>query len=180
MGYRLSKIYTRTGDNGTTALSNGQRIAKHDLRVEVLGTLDELNCHLGVLRTHEIPGDIDKQLLNMQHILFEFGGEISLPDYVRINAADIEVLEKNLDALNANLQPLQEFLLPGGTPAAAACHLSRAVCRRAERLLVALAERESVNPESIRYLNRLSDWLFVVARVLAGEHAVMWQKRDLL
>jgi cob(I)alamin adenosyltransferase len=178
MGYRLSKIYTRTGDNGTTALSDGLRISKHDLRVEVLGTLDELNCHLGVLRTHDITEDISAHLLNIQHLLFECGGEISLPDYVRINAADVAALEKNLDALNANLEPLQEFLLPGGTPAAAACHLSRAVCRRAERLLVALAERETINPESVRYLNRLSDWLFVAARILAGEQAVMWRKRD--
>jgi cob(I)alamin adenosyltransferase len=177
MGNRLSRIYTRTGDDGTTGLSDGTRTAKDSLRIEAIGTVDELNSAIGVLLSHEPPTEIVATLTAIQHTLFDLGGELSLPGTATLTAEHVTELEHRLDELNADLAPLKEFILPGGTPAAAACHLARAVCRRAERRAWHLADAEQVNPVSIRYLNRLSDLLFVLARQLnktAGVPDVFW------
>lgn len=178
MGHRLSKIYTRTGDNGMTGLSDGQRIDKDSLRIEAIGTVDELNSHFGAILTYDIPNDTRECLISIQHELFDMGGELSMPGHELIQAKHTEGLEKRLDSFNANLPPLKEFILPGGSPAAASCHIARAVCRRAERRMASLAREESVNPQILTYLNRLSDLLFVIARCLArqnGGQEVLWQ-----
>ncbi|MDE2088551.1 MAG: cob(I)yrinic acid a,c-diamide adenosyltransferase [Gammaproteobacteria bacterium] len=180
MGHRLSKIYTRTGDKGTTGLGDGTRVAKDSPRVETYGTLDELNSVLGVVLAHELPETIRAALTRIQHELFDLGGELSIPGQRVIVPEHVQRLERELDAFNADLPPLKEFILPGGSPAAAACHLARAVCRRAERRVVSLARAETVNGEAIVYLNRLSDLLFVIARVLAraqGGTEVLWQRQ---
>jgi cob(I)alamin adenosyltransferase len=179
MGNRLSKIYTRTGDDGTTGLGDGARVAKDNPRVEAYGTVDEANSALGlVLSAPHLPPDIRRCLTEVQHDLFDLGGELCIPGHVMINAAHIERLEKELDAFNEGLPPLKEFILPGGGQAAAACHLARAICRRAERRCWSLARVESVSPEALKYLNRLSDLLFVAARVLArgGDGEVVWRR----
>jgi cob(I)alamin adenosyltransferase len=179
MGHRLSKIYTRTGDKGTTGLGDGSRVDKDSLRVEAYGTVDELNSSIGLLAAHNLPEFIRPELIDIQHDLFDIGGELSIPGHNTVTDKQVERLEVCLDRLNAELPPLQEFILPGGAPEAAACHLARTVCRRAERRVVSLAREEAVNMASQRYLNRLSDLLFVVARVLnqsAGVEDVLWQR----
>jgi cob(I)alamin adenosyltransferase len=181
MGHRLSRIYTRTGDDGSTGLGDGMRVPKEHLRVEAYGTVDEANSAVGmVLAVAGLPGDVVDCLTAVQHELFELGGELCMPGHRAISDADVERLEQVLDRFNEALPPLKEFILPGGGPAAAACHLARTVARRAERRVWALSRVESVAPEVARYLNRLSDLLFVVARVLARHESgseVLWNKR---
>jgi cob(I)alamin adenosyltransferase len=168
VGHRLSKIYTRTGDDGTTGLASGERIDKCDERVETFGDVDEVNSAIGiVLAEPQLPEKVRACLTRLQHELFDLGAELAMPDYVRILAAHVVKLENDLDDFNAVLPPLKEFVLPGGNRAAAVCHLARAVCRRAERRAWAAAKITPLNPEALRYLNRLSDLLFVVARTLA-------------
>jgi cob(I)alamin adenosyltransferase len=178
LGNRLSKIYTRTGDDGTTGLAGGERVDKCDPRVEAAGAVDEANSAIGVLLAEpDLPAEIVGPLHRVQHELFEIGAQISLPTYVKIAAAHVATLEQELDALNATLPPLAEFVLPGGTRAAALCHAARTVCRRAERRAWAVTKQRTLNPELLRYLNRLSDLLFVMARVLArrdGGREVLW------
>jgi len=178
MGHRLTKIYTRTGDKGETGLGDGSRIAKDSPRIEVIGDVDELNSHLGAVLACDIPEPVQECLEDVQHDLFHLGGELSTPGRKAIVAANVSALEEILDGFNAGLPPLKEFILPGGGPGAAACHLARAVCRRAERHMVALARAEAINPQAQRYLNRLSDLLFVLARILvweAGGTDVLWE-----
>jgi cob(I)alamin adenosyltransferase len=181
MGNRLSKIYTRTGDDGTTGLGDGSRVPKENLRVEAYGTVDEANSAIGViLSVGTLPAPIAHCLTEVQHDLFDLGGELCIPGHRMIEAAHVERLEADLDGLNESLPPLKEFILPGGGPAAAACHVARAVCRRAERRCWSLARTESVSIETLKYLNRLSDLLFVLARVLARhEHGseVIWRRK---
>jgi cob(I)alamin adenosyltransferase len=170
LGHRLSKIYTRTGDDGTTGLANGERVAKSDARVEAYGDVDETNSALGVLLAEpSLPEAVRSCLTRVQHELFDVGAELSLPGYRRIGAAHVADLERDLDALNAALPPLVEFVLPGGNRAAALCHVARTICRRAERRAWTAAKTAPLNDEMLRYLNRLSDLLFVAARVLARE-----------
>ncbi len=180
MGNRLSKIYTRTGDQGSTGLGDGTRVPKENPRVEAYGTVDEANSAIGVvLATDGLAPGIRECLTRIQHDLFDLGGELCIPGHRMMSAAQIERLERELDAFNADLPPLQEFILPGGGPAAAACHLARAVCRRAERRCWSLARTEDVAPDALKYLNRLSDLLFVVARVLARQAQggdVVWRR----
>ena len=179
MGNRLSKIYTRTGDDGSTGLGDGTRVAKNSLRVEAYGTVDEANSALGVvLSAPHLPPEIRRCLTEIQHDLFDLGGELCIPGHVMITAAHTGRLEMELDALNAGLPPLKEFILPGGGPAAAACHLARTIARRAERHVWTLAKAEPVSAEVPKYLNRLSDLLFVMARVLARHERgteVLWR-----
>jgi len=181
MGNRLSKIYTRTGDDGSTGLADGSRIGKNALRVEALGTVDELNCHIGVLIEALDEGDtLSPILLRIQHHLFDLGGECAIPGSCAIGDDHIQWLEQTLDQHNEALPPLKNFILPGGSPAAAQCHLARAVCRRAERILVALGHEDTMNHLSRHYLNRLSDLLFVFARVLArrsGAREILWDQK---
>lgn len=174
---RLTRIYTRTGDDGTTRLAEGPRVPKDSARIEAIGTLDELNSHLGVVLTHDLPEAVRRCLAQVQNDLFDLGGELSVPGRTAVDANYVSRLERQLDAFNANLPTLREFILPGGSPAAAACHVARSVCRRAERRLVACARSEKFNPQVLAYVNRLSDLLFVLARVLAREqgHEVYWQ-----
>lgn len=179
MGNRLSKIYTRTGDDGTTGLGDGARVAKDDARVEAYGTVDEVNSHVGViLAVPGIPAAISRCLTEIQHDLFDLGGELCIPGHRAIRAEHVERLEATLDGFNDTLPALKDFILPGGGPAAAACHVARTVCRRAERRVWTLAHGSDVAPEVAHYLNRLSDLLFVIARVLARhEHGteVLWR-----
>lgn len=178
MGHRLSKIYTRTGDDGTTGLGDGSRVKKTNPRVEAMGAVDELNSIVGILLTQDVPEDIRAPLTDIQHELFDLGGELSIPGRNAITEGQIQRLETTLDQLNASLSPLKEFILPGGTQASATCHLARAVCRRAERRAHALSEVEKINVAGVKYLNRLSDLLFVMARVLnarSGRGDVLWQ-----
>ncbi|MFO1506038.1 MAG: cob(I)yrinic acid a,c-diamide adenosyltransferase [Lysobacterales bacterium] len=178
MGNRLSKIYTRTGDDGTTGLGDGSRLPKDAPRVAAYGTVDELNSTIGVVLACDLPDAIRESLTQIQHDLFDLGGELSTPGMTLVEAGDIDRLEHTLDALNAGLPPLKEFILPGGGMAAAHCHVARTVCRRAERAIVTLAHTEPVRAEARRYLNRLSDLLFVMSRVLArasGHGEVLWQ-----
>lgn len=178
MGNRLTRIYTRTGDDGSTGLGSGDRVAKDSARVEAYGTVDELNSTIAVLMaTAGVPADISDCLRHIQHQLFDLGGELSVPGHQAIDDDMVTALENLLDHYNENLPPLKDFVLPGGNPAAASCHLARTVCRRAERRAWSLARVEAVNPASLRYLNRLSDLLFVLARVLARQHGgseVLW------
>jgi cob(I)alamin adenosyltransferase len=178
MGNRLSKIYTRTGDDGTTGLGDGQRVPKDDSRVEAYGTVDELNSVVGMLlAVADLPQTIRSCLTSIQHELFDLGGELCIPGHRIITAEHVVRLELVLDELNEGLPALKEFILPSGGPATAACHLARAVSRRAERRVWTLARRESVNPEAAKYLNRLSDLLFVMARVLVRHERgaeVLW------
>jgi len=181
MGNRLSKIYTRTGDKGTTGLGTGERVDKDDLRVETFGTVDELNSIIGLVLASELDGAVRDCLTRTQHELFDLGGELCMPGYTLIPDACVEQLEADLDRFNEDLPPLKDFILPGGSEAAARCHLARTVCRRAERLMVSLSKVEDVNEVSLRYLNRLSDLLFVIARTLAranGGAEVLWVHGD--
>jgi cob(I)alamin adenosyltransferase len=177
MGHRLSRIYTRTGDAGTTGLADGSRVDKDCARMEALGDVDELNSLIGAVLLQPLPETVRELLVDVQHGLFDVGGELAIPRSQTLSAAYVERLEGALDALNAELPPLKEFILPGGGAGAVAAHVARAACRRAERRLVALARAEPVNEHSRRYLNRLSDLLFVVARVLARADAgeVYWE-----
>ncbi len=178
MGNRLSKIYTRTGDDGTTGLGDGSRVGKDSLRVSAYGTIDELNSAIGIVLACEVPADIRETLIRIQHELFNLGGELCIPGMALVHDSDIERLERELDGFNEDLPVLKEFILPGGGMAAAQCHLARTIARRAERGVVSLARVESVRGEATRYLNRLSDLLFVIARVLARACAhgeVLWQ-----
>ena len=179
MGNRLSKIYTRTGDDGTTGLGDGARVPKTSLRVEAMGAVDELNSVIGLLIAASSPGSIQETLSAVQHTLFDIGGEISLPGQELLNNEQVTQIENALDRMNEALSPLKDFILPGGTQPAGLCHLARSVCRRAERRLLVLAEQQSVSNASTKYLNRLSDLLFVMARHLngmAGVADVLWQK----
>ncbi len=180
MANRLSKIYTRTGDNGTTGLGDGTRVAKDSLRIEAMGDVDELNSVIGLMLTETVPDILIDTLTQIQHDLFNLGGEICIPDYVILQQANIDNLEEAIDTLNDELAPLKEFILPGGTKAAAFCHLARTVCRRAERKLITLARDEKVTGISLKYLNRLSDLLFVLCRIInkeAGVSDVLWQNK---
>jgi cob(I)alamin adenosyltransferase len=177
MGNRLSKIYTRTGDDGSTGLGDGTRTGKDSPRVDAYGTVDEANSCIGLVLASDLPTDVADLLTAIQHQLFDLGGELCIPGHSAIFDADIERLEQRLDAFNEPLPPLKDFILPGGGEAAARCHVARTVVRRAERECVALSRIEPVRPEAIRYLNRLSDLLFVLARVLArasGHGEVLW------
>ena len=181
----LNRIYTRTGDTGTTGLASGERRKKHDLRVEAYGTVDETNACVGLARLHT-EGEVDAMLSRIQNELFDLGADLATPETekplpyepLRILDAQVERLEREIDRLNEALSPLRSFVLPGGSPAAAALHLARTVCRRAERLVVALAEKpgEAVSPAAIKYLNRLSDFLFVASRFVndRGGGDVLW------
>ena len=177
MGNRLSKIYTRTGDDGTTGLGDGRRVDKDSARVEAYGTVDEANSAIGLVLAAPAPENVRVLLTAVQHQLFDLGGELCIPGHAAIFDADIERLEQRLDEFNADLPALKDFILPGGGEAAARCHVARTVVRRAEREAVALSRLEEVRPEAVRYLNRLSDLLFVLARVLArdsGHGEVVW------
>lgn len=176
MGNRLSKITTRTGDAGTTGLAGQARIAKHAPRIAAIGDVDELNCALGLLACHELPAAVSTLLQEVQNTLFNVGGELAMPGMQIHRPEALEALEAGVDALNAELPPLKEFVIPGGNPAAASAHMARAVCRRAERSLWALHADDPIRPELPQYLNRLSDWLFVVARTLMTEPERQWRK----
>jgi cob(I)alamin adenosyltransferase len=178
MGHRLSKITTRTGDAGETGLGDGKRVSKDSARVAALGELDELNSSIGVLLAEDVPQELRAVLEQVQHDLFDLGGELSIPGHALLKPQQVENLEKQLAAWNADLAPLKEFILPGGSRAAAAAHLARTVCRRAERSVVALGKKETVGESARQYLNRLSDLLFVAGRVLnraAGRGDVQWR-----
>lgn len=178
MAHRLSKITTRTGDRGETGLGDGSRVAKSSPRVQALGDIDELNSAIGLIVAEEPPAEIAEALNEIQHDLFDLGGEVSIPGHTMLGEAQVERLEARIEAWNAELAPLREFILPGGTRAAAAAHLARTICRRAERSLVHLNEKEKVNAPALRYLNRLSDLLFIAGRRLnraAGRGDVQWR-----
>jgi cob(I)alamin adenosyltransferase len=177
LGHRLSKIYTRTGDAGTTGLADGSRVAKNSPRINTLGDIDELNSLIGAVLVHDLDPDLRDIFTNIQHALFDIGGELAIPGAVTVTAQYVETLEQALDSYNGKLPPLKEFILPGGGPGAVATHIARAVCRRAERAMVSLGEETPVNEHSRRYVNRLSDFLFVIARVLARaeDGEVYWQ-----
>jgi cob(I)alamin adenosyltransferase len=179
MGYRLSKIYTRTGDAGTTGLGDGSRVGKDAPRVAALGDVDELNAVIGLLLCDPLPDEVRTLLIGVQHDLFDLGGELSVPGGSFLKDTQPTRLETAIDRFNGELAPLKEFILPGGTRAAALTHHARTVCRRAERAVVALAHNETVSEPARQYLNRLSDLLFVLARWLnkhAGCSDVLWQK----
>lgn len=177
MGNRLSKIYTRTGDDGSTGLGDGSRVAKDSARVSAYGTVDEANSAIGIVLACDIPETVRTALVSVQHQLFDLGGELCIPGHSAIFDADIQRLEDTLDGFNADLPALKDFILPGGGMAAAQAHLARTITRRAEREVVTLSHLDAVRPEAIRYLNRLSDLLFVLCRVLArhsGHGEVLW------
>jgi cob(I)alamin adenosyltransferase len=178
MGDRLTSIYTRGGDAGRTGLANGQRVEKTSLRIEAIGTVDELNSAIGVVLAYPIPAEVKACLGEVQQELFDLGGELSMPGAELLQAQCTQRLEHSLDEFNSALPTLKEFILPGGGLAASSCHLARAICRRAERRIIALGQSEPINEASRTYLNRLSDLLFVVCRVLArhaGEQEVYWR-----
>jgi cob(I)alamin adenosyltransferase len=179
MGNRLTKIYTRTGDDGTTGLADGRRIDKDSPRMEAIGCVDELNSIIGMVLCHDIPDAISDYLTIIQHDLFDLGGELAIPDYTIMNAQHTQALEQWLDKLNQDLPPLKEFILPAGGKATSSCHLARSVCRRTERRCVSLNRDETLNAAILTYLNRLSDLLFVIARSLAraeGGQEVYWNR----
>jgi cob(I)alamin adenosyltransferase len=180
MGNRLSKIYTRTGDDGSTGLGDGSRVAKDSLRVSAYGTVDEANSCIGVVLAQDgVTSEIRECLTRVQHQLFDLGGELCIPGMALIQDGDVDALERDLDSLNDPLPALKDFILPGGSAAAAHCHVARTVARRAEREVIGLGRVEDVRPQVIRYLNRLSDLLFVMARVLArnsGVGEVLWDR----
>ena len=177
MANRLSKIYTRTGDSGTTGLGDGTRVAKDSLRVVAMGDVDELNSVIGMMLCEPIPERVTAVLVRIQHDLFDMGGEICMPGYAMIKAERVTALEAQLDQWNDTLTPLKEFILPGGSRAASYCHLARTVCRRAERQMTTLNSQEKITEISLQYINRLSDLLFVLCRILnkeAGVPDVLW------
>jgi cob(I)alamin adenosyltransferase len=178
MGHRLSKIYTRTGDDGSTGLGDGSRTQKDSPRVEAFGTVDELNSLIGLLLSHSLPSKISDFLSGIQHDLFDLGGEICVPGREALTPDYVARIETALDNYNAELTPLKEFILPGGSQPAALCHVIRTVCRRAERRLISLNREQLVSVQAICYLNRLSDFFFVLARYLnfeQGKNDVLWQ-----
>ncbi len=179
MGNRLSKIATRTGDAGTTGLGDGSRIDKDGLRVHAMGDVDELNSHIGALICEDIPDLMKQELFSIQHDLFDMGGELCIPGYTLITEAQVLRLDALLAKYNADLPPLKDFILPGGSRAAAMAHVCRTVCRRAERVIVSVGKSEQINEAPRQYMNRLSDLLFVLSRVLnryAGGSDVLWEK----
>jgi cob(I)alamin adenosyltransferase len=179
MARRLTRIYTRTGDDGSTGLANGSRVPKDDVRLEAIGAVDELNSAVGLVLAEPIPPSLRATLAPIQHDLLDIGGELSLPGHTLLDQGHVERLERELERLNSILPALQDFVLPGGTRAAAAAHLARTICRRAERRLVALGRRDTLAPILLHYLNRLSDLLFVAARSLnqeAGEGEAIWEQ----
>jgi cob(I)alamin adenosyltransferase len=179
MGHRLSKIVTRTGDAGTTGLGDGARVTKDSVRIDAIGEIDELNSTIGLLLTEPLPEPVATCLTSVQHDLFDLGGELSVPGYTAVTDAHVARLEEDVERFNADLGPLKEFILPGGTRAAGIAHVARTVCRRAERALVRMAASEPVSDPARRYLNRLSDLLFVLGRTVnraAGRPDVLWQK----
>jgi cob(I)alamin adenosyltransferase len=181
MGHRLTKIYTRTGDTGETGLGDGSRVPKDSQRVHALGEVDELNSAIGLLLAEELPAGVRAALAGIQHDLFDLGGEVCIPGHASMSERQVSRLEALLDDYNRDLPPLKEFILPGGTRAASLAHLARTVCRRAERALVALARAEPVGTTARKYLNRLSDLLFVLGRVLnraGGGSDVLWQRQE--
>lgn len=177
MGNRLSKIVTRTGDDGTTGLADGTRVSKDNARISSLGSIDELSSHLGVLLAEDLPADLRAELIQIQHDLFDLGAALALPGSAFVTDKLIR-LDKAIASYNAGLPPLKEFILPGGTRAASLCHVARCVTRRAERDLLHLIHSENEHLESLRYLNRLSDLLFILARVLnrtSGNTEILWR-----
>ncbi len=179
MGNRLSKIATRTGDAGTTGLGDGSRIDKDGLRVHAMGDVDELNSHIGALICEDIPDLMKQELFSIQHDLFDMGGELCIPGYTLITEAQVLRLDALLAKYNADLPPLKDFILPGGSRAAAMAHVCRTVCRRAERVIVSVGKSEQINEAPRQYMNRLSDLLFVLSRVLnryAGGSDILWEK----
>jgi cob(I)alamin adenosyltransferase len=177
---RLSKIYTRTGDDGTTGMGDGARVAKDSLRVQAIGDVDELNSIIGIIQTDALQPNIHAVLSGIQHDLFDMGGELCMPGHAMIKPERVTALETQLDAWNDDLAPLKEFILPGGSRAAAYCHLARTVCRRAERTMTTLNNQEKVTKVSLQYINRLSDLLFVLCRKLnkdAGVSDVLWNNQ---
>lgn len=178
MGHRLSKITTRTGDKGETGLGDGSRVPKDHPRVAALGDIDELNCALGLVLAEEVPQDLRAILGEVQHDLFDLGGELSIPGHALLKPERVTFLEEQIEKSNKDLAPLKEFILPGGSRAAAVAHLARTVCRRAERSVVALGRKDKVSESVRQYLNRLSDLLFVAGRALnraAGVGDVQWR-----
>ncbi len=178
MGNRLSKIYTRTGDKGTTGMADGSRIPKDSLRIHGIGEVDELNSMIGLVINKCQIATVRENLITIQHDLFNLGGQLAMPDYQMINQSRIDWLESTLDEMNNELSPLKEFILPGGAEDASFCHLARAICRRVERSMVSLNNAEPVESLMIAYINRLSDWLFVACRILnkaQGEAEIYWQ-----
>ncbi|TDK65277.1 cob(I)yrinic acid a,c-diamide adenosyltransferase [Sapientia aquatica] len=178
MGNRLSKIATRTGDEGTTGLGDGTRVDKDSLRVQAMGDVDELNSQIGLLLCEDLPAGLADELLLIQHDLFDLGGELCIPGYKMITEEQVAHLDALLEKCNKDLPPLKEFILPGGARSAALAHVCRTVCRRAERVVVSLGKVEVVNPEPRQYLNRLSDLMFVMSRLLnrySGNGDVLWK-----
>ena len=184
MGNRLSKIATRTGDNGTTGLGDGSRVSKDSLRVHAMGDVDELNSHMGLLLCEEMPDTLREELVSIQHDLFDLGGELCIPGYTLITDAHVVRLDNLLAKYNADLPPLKDFILPAGSRAASLAHVCRTICRRAERTIVTLGNNEIINDQPRQYMNRLSDLMFVISRVLnrfSGGSDVLWEqgrKRD--
>ncbi|RJG08103.1 cob(I)yrinic acid a,c-diamide adenosyltransferase [Noviherbaspirillum cavernae] len=179
MGNRLSKIATRTGDNGTTGLGDGSRTGKDSVRVHAIGEVDELNSHIGLLLCEDLPAALREELISIQHDLFDLGGELCIPGYTLITEPHVVRLDALLEKYNADLPPLKDFILPAGSRAAAQSHVCRTVCRRAERSIVGLGNSETINDKPRQYVNRLSDLLFVLSRVLnrhAGGSDVLWEK----
>ena len=194
MGNRLSKIYTRTGDQGEPGLGDGSRIQKNSPRVAAMGDIDELNAHLGLLIEHLSKDHFPEEsassaaqwitfLKYCQHRIFDLAGEISIPGFVLIRSEHVGLIETHLDALNEPLSPLENFILPGGSVSIAQCHVARSTCRRAERAVIALSEVEAINPEGLKFLNRFSDYLFVLCRAIADVQnltEVLWEKDHLV
>ncbi len=179
MGNRLSKIATRTGDNGTTGLGDGSRVGKDSLRVHAMGDVDELNSHIGLLLCEELPSALREELISIQHDLFDLGGELCIPGYTLITDTHVGRLDTLLEKYNADLPPLKDFILPAGSRAASLAHVCRTICRRAERVIVSLGNSEKINTNPRQYMNRLSDLMFVLSRVLnrfAGGNDVLWEK----
>jgi cob(I)alamin adenosyltransferase len=179
MGNRLSKIATRTGDNGTTGLGDGTRVSKDSLRVHAMGDVDELNSHIGLLLCEELPSALRDELVSIQHDLFDLGGELCIPGYTMITETHVARLDTLLAKYNADLPPLKDFILPAGSRGAALAHVCRTICRRAERAIVMLGNSEIIHDNPRQYMNRLSDLMFVLSRVLnrfAGGSDVLWEK----
>ena len=179
MGNRLSKIATRTGDNGTTGLGDGSRTSKDSLRVHAMGDVDELNSQIGLLLCEDLPPVLRQELISIQHDLFDLGGELCIPGYTMITEVHVARLDALLEKYNGDLPPLKDFILPGGSRAASLAHVCRTICRRAERSIVGLGKTEKINDNPRHYMNRLSDLLFVLSRVLnryAGGSDVLWEK----
>lgn len=177
---RITKVTTRTGDGGTTGLADGRRVQKSSLRIECIGDIDELNSVLGLLSSYNLPEPVSQLLLEIQNMLFNIGGELAYPGKDIVVSDDVQFLDQGIESYNRDLAPLKEFILPGGNRTVSVCHLARAVCRRCERHLFALADTEPVNVEVMKYINRLSDLLFVLARYILkiqGDREIYWKKR---